>query len=153
MDYFRLRDHKEREYAFARSLSLANLLLRHKSFYVPSPVLQAFHKWSVLVSDLHRVLELTSLEGTIYVVEPATEWGIRSSPLVMAAETLPSDHSYSLVIHGMSVLKGTLECTSFSSILSKVKTKTQVKWFLWWLYTLLFLLILNDCPCNLFKKV
>lgn len=42
------------KYAFSHSLSLANLLLRHKSFYVPSPVLQAFHKWSVLVSDLHK---------------------------------------------------------------------------------------------------
>ena len=74
-----------------------------------------------------RGLELTSLEGTIYVVEPVTECGIRSSPLVMAAEMLPSDPSYSLVIQGISVLKGTLELTSFSSILSQVKTKTQVK--------------------------
>lgn len=152
MDYSRLRDHNEREYAFSHSLSLANLLLHHKSFYVPSPILQAFHKWSVLVSDLHRVLELTSLEGTVYVVEPVTKCGIQSSPLVMTAEMLPSDH-YSLVIHGMSALKGTLELTYFSSILSQVKTKTQVKWFLWRLYTFLFLLILNDCPSNLLKKV
>lgn len=52
---------------------------------------------SLSLSFTHRVLELTSLEGTIYVVEPVTECGIQSSPLVMQVKcshhTIPAYHS------------------------------------------------------------
>lgn len=62
-----------------------------------------------------RALELTSLEGTIYVVEPVTEWNTYS-PALLSCSRDALIRLLLLAIHGISVLKGTLECIYFSSL-------------------------------------
>lgn len=100
MDYSRLRNHSEGEHICLLSFphSLANLLLHHKSFSVHAPILAISQVVSLSLRFTHRALELTSLEGTIYVAEPVTECGIQSSPLVMQLKcshwTIAAYHSW-----------------------------------------------------------
>lgn len=129
MDYYRFRNYSEKDHTWLLSFpySLANLLLHHKSFYVCAPFSNHFTSGQPQ-PQIYTQSPGTDLTGGHDLCDGASDrvWNM-IQPSCHAAEILSSD--LLLTVQGMSVLKGTLEYTYFSSFFLQVNAKTQEKQF------------------------